>query len=60
MLMNSSPFAAKVGKLAQEVDLDLFQTRQPKPDVAQQPYLLQVAEQFKPRVILGCDHMDMG
>ena len=57
--MDSSPFAAKVGKVVQEIGLDQFQLPQSEPDVAQQPYLPQVAEQFKPRVLLGSDHMDM-
>ena len=29
------------------------------PDVAQQPYLPKVAEQFKPRVLSGSDHVHM-
>ena len=43
-----------------EVGLDQFQLPESEPDVAQQPYLPQVAEQFEPRVLLGSDHMDVG
>src|ERR1017187_2662757 len=57
--MDSSPFAAKAGKVVQEVCLDPFQLPQPEPDVAQQPYLPKVAEQFKPRVLSGSDHVHM-
>ncbi len=57
--MDSSPFAAKLVKVVQEIGLDLFWLRQAKLDAVQQPNLPQVAEQFKLRVLAVADHMDM-
>jgi hypothetical protein len=58
--MKSLPFAAKVGEVAQQVSSDLPQLPQSEPDVAQQSYLPEIAKQFKPRMRLGSDHMDVG
>jgi hypothetical protein len=57
--MDSSPFAAKVGKVLQKVALDLLQLRKSETDVAQHPDAIQVAEQFKPRMRFDANRMDM-
>jgi hypothetical protein len=56
--MDSSPFAAKVGKVLQKVALDLLQLRKSETDVAQQPDAIQVAKQFKPRMRSDANRMD--
>jgi hypothetical protein len=58
--MKSLPFTAKVGKVVQKVGSDLPQLSQAEADVAEQLYLPKIAKQFKPRVRLGSDHVDMG
>ena len=57
--MDSSPFTAKVGKVTQKTGLDQPQLALSEPDGAQQPHLTQVTEQFKARVLLRPDDMNV-
>jgi hypothetical protein len=50
--MKSLPFTAKVGKVVQQVSSDLLQLPKSESDIAQQPYLAKVAEQFEARVAI--------
>jgi hypothetical protein len=48
-----------MGKVPEQMAFDLLLLPQREPDVAQQAHFVEVAQKFKPRVLLGPDDVDM-